>query len=371
MGRLEESHRKIAIIGASPVFLLYGLYFRQLGYQVEIFDKSAIGGAWAPSKIFGKTLDLGVHYLYYNRALRAATGLLNSSYDLGLINLTIPAIGDQAIFGQRHPEFSFGADRLRGWKLLRAHANIPYHLLRYARRGSDSIYFEGGCKGLMTRMRRLLGESGVSLHEHALVDLIGEGEAGDSIVTAQQNGSCTSRKFDFILISSRAIPRTLYGEETSHFYKEQVSIDSLLHLFLLIKNPGPPRYSFYKFVDEAIFGASDCRHYNLTEFGEDETVISVAFNKGMSRGEVKEESVFKKLQQREIIGPNANRRAAEFTSHPTLNADTDAIFKFNSRRKGTAQILQVNNLAAALADFSRLGRKNQGAPDWVTQVLAE
>lgn len=326
---------------------MHAIKLSSLGNSVTVFDEKEIGGAWQSDIVFDMKLDAGVHFLYYHPKLRQAIKYLNSNFDLDLRIMKISPLGDERVFF-RYPEWSFSTEPYDLYQKIRLYLRI--NTLKRLIGGNRYYYFQGGCHGLITRLKRRLKENRILCKEHEKVLKISiRVNSSEKLQIKTKWGKYT---FDNVLISSRAIPKEIEINKRIKKINEETN-SKLAHVFISVKHAGQPKFSVYKFIDGQVFAASDARHYkDQNYFGESgETVFSFALQHNISPNNVNPNDLIKMLVQRRVCSDSVEIISSTTRLDDVLNIDSRIIEDYNRELDGKAFILRYNNMSRALSDF--------------------
>ena len=202
-------------IGSSPIALFEALYQYHLGNSVAIFEEAPqCGGAWKSLTLCGvEHVDVGCHEIGEEIEIKefleeyAGCHIISMDNPSGLNPLPHP-----------HPGF----------------------------------YFANGCYELIRNLELLISRTSIALHLESRVDHVAIHRAAQEVRVTVQGKQFTTKKvfasqysyFSIEGYASTAPPKTCYH-----------------HLYLLIADPTPARFSYHDQV-----GADICRTMNLTHF---------------------------------------------------------------------------------------------------------
>jgi hypothetical protein len=202
-------------VGSSPIPLFEAIYQRQLGHTVLILEQTAeCGGAWKTIDVCGIAhADLGCHQIGSDIQLKE---FLETYGGCRIVPMTPPS--DSAV---TPPENGF--------------------------------YFSGGCYELIHNLMHLIEVTGVTLwYNHRLESATVDLDLGH-VVIKTGGKQITAKKIFYT-------PATLFPVENLPHCPRK-SPKKYPHLYLLIQDPTPPRFSYMTY---AHCGAT--RAMNLTQF---------------------------------------------------------------------------------------------------------
>lgn len=188
-----------AVIGSSPVALFEAIYRHCSGERVAIFEKSEeCGGAW-------KAID--------------ACGVFHA--DLGC-----HLIGQDRTMGEFLRVYG-------GCKLVTM--DPPFDEYNGKNGGSNGYYFSGGCNELIRNLLHLIDRFQIPLYLQEPVLSVGIDERQNCAVLQLTNRQVSTEKIVFSQGVSFATP----GEN-----KAASPMSKYYHLYLLIADPEPPKFSY-------------------------------------------------------------------------------------------------------------------------------
>ncbi|MBU6447038.1 MAG: hypothetical protein KGQ49_06540, partial [Verrucomicrobia bacterium] len=205
------------LVGSSPFSLFEALYQNRLGHRVLVLEEAGeCGGAWKGIDVCGvQHADLGCHQIGRDLHLKAFL------------------------------------EKYTGCKIVPM--DYPDQPFDSAALGPNGWYFSRGCYELIENLLALIAKTDIVILNHTRAELITI-DAAQQIATVKTNAqSYTAKKVIVTPMSSVPLQSMHSGPHESK--------SKYLHLYMLIQDPTPPRFSYY---GGAVRGCS--RMMNLTPF---------------------------------------------------------------------------------------------------------
>lgn len=207
----------VVVVGTSPIPLLEALYYHHSGKRVLVLEEASVcGGAWKSIEVCGMyPVDLGCHTLGNDKQM---LHFLQEYVGCTMVSLDNP-----------HKPFE-------------------------AAHSPNGFYFAHGCYELIQNLLQLIEDTDIVLMlDHALESVFIDSQESIAIVKTKNTQFTTSK----ILVTPYSRIRLdnpladIQSREKTKFY----------HLYMLIEDPTPPRFSFKSGIGKGI-----SRLMNLTYF---------------------------------------------------------------------------------------------------------
>ncbi|MFY7791000.1 MAG: hypothetical protein ACOVQB_08815 [Polynucleobacter sp.] len=343
---------QIAVVGSSPILMIKAIQQQLLGNDTVLYEKeSFLGGAWCTGYRFGRHIDNGAHFLYYSKDLLRFKGFLNANYSLDLKRLSHRPRGDSRLFFD-FPEFSFHSTHENFYKKFLRY--IDFSRFKRVIHGltcrNPYYYFNHGTIGLIQRLEALYLSLGGTIKTNSLVKEISITTSGNGNVLLSISDQ---RHFsEKLIISSRALlmPNTISIDSQPYQFTNLDSGSSLTQIFLLISEPGPIKFSAFKFIDPIIFIAVDSRAFmNEHQDNLNEAVFIFALNKNISHNLIDYNYLLKALMDRKLISKSSKIKEVQHHEDDIINVCPSQITSFNNIKNNPVEIVFYNNLSNELA----------------------
>lgn len=205
----------VVVVGTSPFSLFEALYQSHLGKKVLILEAAAeCGGAWKSIPVCGMPhADLGCHRIGHNADLRAF----------------LEEYAGCKIVPQESP-------------LLPLHEDDP-----------PNYYFSGGCYELIEHLLKMVQETDIKLLTNTKLESVFIDPFQKMAIARTKEQNYATHKLIVTPMSCFSIGQMSPEQDGGR--------SKYCHLYLLIQDPAPPRFSYRQGI-----GAEDSRVMNLTHF---------------------------------------------------------------------------------------------------------
>lgn len=245
------------LIGSSPFSLFEALYQAQMGRRVLILEEADIcGGAWRSIQICGlSNVDLGCHQIGSNTQLKAFLELYAGCH----------------IVSMDHPEEPFGTGcSPNGW------------------------YFSKGCCELIDHLLQLIARTDIVLLTSTRAESASIDFSQKMVTVHTANTSYTTEKLIVTPMSSLTLlpAQAPQPKRQSKHY----------HLYMLIQDPSPPRFSYQNGKITGITRIMNLTHFvGLKETGRQLVVVQTHREEQLANPL----ALLEALKQQQLIDPGA------------------------------------------------------------------
>lgn len=246
----------VVVVGTSPFSLFEALYQSHSGKKVLILEEAAeCGGAWKSIPVCGMPhADLGCHQIGHNKDLK----------------VFLEEYAGCKIVSQEHP------------------------LIPLTEADTQDYYFSKGCYELIEHLLHLVQATDIVLLTNTKLESISIDPSQQMAIAHTKGQNYSTRKFI-------VTPMSCFGIEPV-CSEQNFSKSKYCHLYLLIQDPTPPRFSYHQGI-----GVGDSRVMNLTYFVglADTGQHLIVFQVHNENAFTKEQELLDALKAKNLVAPEA------------------------------------------------------------------
>lgn len=239
------------VVGSSPISLFEALYQKSIGKRVLILESSCcLGGAWRSIPICGvEDVDLGCHMIGKNQGLADFFHLYAGCQ---IVPIDTP--------------------------------DSPF-----AEIGKHGFYFAGGCHELIEHLQNRLIQSGIEVLLNHQVSSAVVNEERNEVLVGSENRQFTASK---VILT----PYTRICERS-----EEAKKVKFYHLYLLIQDPTPPRFSYSWGIPNTVRMNNVTHLVNLQNTGRQLIILQTNNHETLQKGEL----IVELLKQKNLLDSQA------------------------------------------------------------------